>query len=101
MGAGSQIKPHLRVDGDTVLIPVLVQPRASKTRIVSLHDEMLKVAIAAPPVDGEANKVVVRFLARLLGVRKTDVAIRTGHKGRRKTVAVGGLSLEQVVERLP
>jgi uncharacterized protein YggU (UPF0235/DUF167 family) len=34
---------------------VLVQPRASRTKVLGEHDGRLKIALAAPPVDGEAN----------------------------------------------
>jgi uncharacterized protein (TIGR00251 family) len=100
LGDSSQLKRLLGTDGESVLIPIFVQPRASKTRIVGVHDGMLKVAVAAPPVDGTANKVVVSFLARTLGVRKADLSIRKGEKGRRKTIAVLGLSVDVAAERL-
>ena len=32
-----------------------VVPRASRTAVAGLHDGRVKLAVAAPPVDGEAN----------------------------------------------
>ncbi len=55
------------------------------------HDGRLKLQLAAPPVDGEANQALVEFLARALGVRKADVAIVRGETGRRKAVRVAGV----------
>lgn len=75
-----------------VELDVLVQPRASRTRAVGEHDGRLKVQLAAPPVDGEANAALVGFLAEALGVRKSDVALTRGDTGRRKTVRVAGVS---------
>jgi uncharacterized protein len=71
-------------------LEILVQPRASRTRVVGEHDGRLKVQLAAPPVDGEANAALVDFLAGALGVRKAAVAIVRGDTGRRKTVRVTG-----------
>lgn len=53
---------------------------------------MLCVRITAPPVEGEANEACVRFLAEVLGVRRSQVRLVSGHRGREKTVAVDGLS---------
>lgn len=73
-----------------VEIEVAVQPRASRTRIVGEHGGRLKVALAAPPVDGEANRALVELFAAALGVRRAEVAIVRGASGRRKTVRVAG-----------
>ncbi len=70
---------------------VLVQPRASRSRIVGEHDGRLKVQLAAPPVDGEANAALLELLSELLKVRKSDVELLDGHQGRRKRVKVTGL----------
>lgn len=70
---------------------VLVQPRASRSRVVGEHDGRLKVQLAAPPVDGEANAALLELLSELLKVRKSDVALLDGHQGRRKRVKVMGL----------
>jgi uncharacterized protein (TIGR00251 family) len=71
---------------------ILVQPRASRTRSVGEHDGRLKIQLAAPPVDGEANAALVAFLAEELDVRKADVAIVRGETGRRKTVRIAGVT---------
>ena len=76
--------------GGTVL-ELLVQPRASRTRVVGEHDGRLKVQLAAPPVEGEANAALVQFLADALAVRRADVEIVRGDTGRRKTVRVAGV----------
>ena len=48
------------------VLEVLVQPRASRTRVVGEHDGRLKIQLAAPPVDGEANAALIEFLADAL-----------------------------------
>ncbi len=83
-----------------VVLQLLVQPRASRTRAVGEHDGRLKVQLAAPPVDGEANAALVEFLARALSVRKADVVIERGETGRRKTVRVVGVSAAQAAAAL-
>jgi uncharacterized protein (TIGR00251 family) len=88
--------PWLREAPGGVVLEVLVQPRASRTRVVGVHDGRLKVQLAAPPVDGEANAALVEFLADALGARRSDVAIERGDTGRRKTVRVAGVTAAAV-----
>ena len=86
----------LRQEAAAVVLELLVQPRASRTRVVGEHDGRLKVQLAAPPVDGEANAALVEFLAAALGVRKADVVVARGETGRRKTVRVAGVDAAAV-----
>jgi uncharacterized protein (TIGR00251 family) len=80
------LPPWLRpVDGG-VQVDLAVQPRASRTRVVGTHGDRLKIQVAAPPVDGEANGALVEFLARAFGLPKRDVALVAGDTGKRKTV---------------
>ena len=83
-----------------VTLELLVQPRASRTRTAGEHGGRLKLQLAAPPVDGEANAALVEFLARALGVRKSDVTLLRGETGRRKTVRLAGVTAAQVIEAL-
>jgi hypothetical protein len=91
----SALPPWLRGDDAGVTLEILVQPRASRSRVVGEHDGRLKVQLAAPPVDGEANAALVELLATLLQVRKADVEILRGDAGRRKTVRVVGVTPER------
>jgi len=84
--------PWLREEPGGIVLEVLVQSRASRTRVAGEHGGRLKIQLAAPPVDGEANAALVEFLADALGVRKADVAIVRGETGRRKTIRVAGAS---------
>lgn len=83
-----------------VRLLLTVQPRASKNEVVGLHDNRLKIRLAAPPVDGAANEALILFLAREMGVSRTAVRIRGGEAGRRKTVLVQGVSLEKAKQVL-
>ncbi len=81
-------------------LSVLVQPRASRTRVAGEHDGRLKIALAAPPVDGEANAALVEFLSDALGVRKADVTLLDGETSRRKRLAVRGVAPAEIVVKL-
>jgi len=80
-------------------IAIFAKPNAKKSALLRrLHSTDnrnpggIEVAIAAPPVDGKANEELVRFLAKLLGVRKSDLEIASGEGGRTKIVLVHTLS---------
>ena len=81
-------------------LEVLVQPRASKTRAVGEQGGRLKIALAAPPVDGAANATLVGFLADALGVRRAEVLLLRGERSRRKALRVTGVTAQRAVERL-
>lgn len=68
-----------------------VVPRASRTQVAGLHDGRVKLQVAAPPVDGEANDAIVRWAAKLFGVPRDAVVIASGATGKRKTLEVAGL----------
>ena len=42
------------------------------------------MAVAAPPMDGEANTELIRFMAQVLGLRKSDVTLDSGARSRNK-----------------
>jgi uncharacterized protein (TIGR00251 family) len=92
----------LRQDGDRVLVPVRAKPRASRSALAGVRDDgALEVQLAAPPVDGAANDALVRFLARdVLGLAPSRVTLVRGERGRDKLVAVTGLSLAEVRDRI-
>jgi uncharacterized protein len=81
-----------------VQLKVHVTPRAKRTRVAGLHGDKLKICLAAPPVDGKANKTLATFVEDLLGC--SSVEISHGLSGRDKTLTLQGLSLEEVAAKL-
>ena len=77
---------------------IRVTPRAGKNALAGIVDvdgrPALAVRLAAPPVDGAANKALLAFLASALEVPKSRLRIVSGETGRLKIVAIAGLSAE-------
>ena len=73
-----------------------VIPRASKSEIVGVHDGALKVRLAAPPVDGQANEELIKLLAREFGVAKSDVSILSGQTSKTKQLAISNGNKEKL-----
>jgi uncharacterized protein (TIGR00251 family) len=71
-------------------VEIQVVPRASRTKVGPLVGDRLRVAVTAPPVDGEANLAVIDAMADAFGVRRSAVTIVRGERGRRKTIRVDG-----------
>ena len=78
----------------SVLLSLYIQPKAAKNKICGLHGEELKLAITAPPVDGKANKMVTSYLAKLFGVTKSSVTIKSGQQSRHKQCVIEGVAKE-------
>ena len=91
---------NIRKERGAITFDIVVAPRASRERIGPVVGDRIKVAVAAPPVEGKANQALVDLLARALKVRKQDVEIVRGAKGKRKTVRVAGISEEVLMELL-
>ena len=75
---------------------VRVIPRAHRTEVSGARDDAVVVRVAAPPVDGSANDALIEFLADVLGVGRRDVRIISGERGRRKRVAIAGVTAAHV-----
>ena len=82
-------------------LAVRVTPRASRNEIVEmLEDGTIKVRIAAPPVDNEANDALIEFMADILGVPKSRLDIVAGVSGRDKLISVVDMDVETAHSRI-
>src|SRR5262245_7562360 len=86
--------------GDAVRLDVRARPRAPRTKLLGVKEGALEVALAAPPVDGEANAELGRALAEVFGVPARDVEVIAGRSGKRKIVEVRGIDAETARARL-
>jgi len=78
-------------DGSLTL-QIHAQPGAKATAVVGIYGDggqaRLKIALAAPPVDGKANAVLRAFLADAFGVAQRNVTLLRGESGRKKLVRI-------------
>lgn len=80
-------------------VAVKAVPRSRATRAVGVQDGALRVQIAAPPHQGQANAALCAYVAQAAGVRPAAARIRRGSGGARKLVEVDG-DPEQIARRL-
>ncbi|HEY4666580.1 MAG: DUF167 domain-containing protein [Anaerolineales bacterium] len=82
-------------------ITVRVTPRARKSEFAGImEDGTLRIRIQEPPVGGKANRALIAFLAKVLGVRASRIEIVAGETGLDKIVAVEAMSAEEVENRI-
>ncbi|MEF2144454.1 MAG: DUF167 domain-containing protein [Desulfovibrionaceae bacterium] len=70
------------------LMKVWVQPGAKKSELAGLYQGCVKVRLGAPAVDNKANKALVRFMAKVLGLKVRQVSLRDGQASRCKTLLI-------------
>ncbi len=81
-------------------LKVRVTPRGSTEEVIGWKGDALAVKLTAPPVEGAANKACVDFLAKTLGVKRSQVSLVSGEKSRDKTFEIDGLSEEELRARI-
>jgi uncharacterized protein (TIGR00251 family) len=80
--------PPVRYEGDDVWLLVHAQPGARQNSFAGVYGEAVKIRLAAPPVDGRANKELCRFLAEACGVAPSAVDVISGEGARAKRVRI-------------
>ncbi|WP_456415733.1 DUF167 domain-containing protein [Thiolapillus sp.] len=77
-----------RQDGEDLLLFLKLQPRSGKDAFGEIIDDVRKLRIKAPPIDGKANAYLVKYLAKSFGVPKTRVIIESGLNSRNKRIRI-------------
>jgi uncharacterized protein len=90
----------LQQRGADVLLPVAVQPRASRNAVAGMHGNALKLLLTAPPVEGAANAACLHFLADFLGISRARLSIIKGMKARQKLIRIADLSVDTLLTQL-
>jgi uncharacterized protein (TIGR00251 family) len=84
------------VGRDSIQIRIKVVPRAKRDQISGvMQDGSLKIRLAAPPVDGKANRSLVSFLEEIFDLRRGSVVISSGLHSRSKVVRIDGLNFSE------
>ncbi len=75
-------------DGDTLVLEIRLQPRASDDSLVGVSNGRLRIRVTAAPVDNAANQRMIAMLAKEFGVAKSRVRLLAGSRKRDKRVAI-------------
>ena len=81
---------NIKEEKDGISIKISVIPNSSKTFVVGILDGVIKIKLNSPPIEGRANKEVIEFLSKLLGIPKTSISILRGDKNKLKTLQIKG-----------
>jgi uncharacterized protein (TIGR00251 family) len=76
-----------------IRLALQITPNAKRSEAVGVFDGMLKIRLQAQPIEGKANEALVRYLAGVLGVPKSAVAITHGHASKRKIIEIAARHL--------
>lgn len=71
-----------------LVLSLHIQPNARRTEVAGLHGDALKIKVAAPPADHQANDKLLEFLQKSFKVGKSQVVLRHGEHSRQKTVEI-------------
>jgi hypothetical protein len=80
--------------GDGVVLSIRVQPRSSRSGIVGMYGESVRVCLKSAPVDDAANRECCALLAKLFGVSRSSVSVISGKSSRSKIMRIEGLSAQ-------
>ncbi|XP_051175988.1 UPF0235 protein C15orf40 homolog [Leptopilina boulardi] len=89
----------LEKDG-TISIKIKAKPGAKHNGITDISEEGVGVSISAPPVEGSANTELVKYMASILNLKKSDVSLDKGCRSRQKKILISGSNIENIMEKL-
>ncbi|MGA8830773.1 MAG: DUF167 domain-containing protein [Desulfomonilaceae bacterium] len=88
------------VSDEKFILTVRVTPNSSTNMVSTGSEGKVLIRLTSPPVDGEANKALIKFVAKKLKIRQSDVSIARGERSRDKTLLIRGVSREMAEQCL-
>ena len=99
MGGGAEPDTLFEVRPEGIVLSLRVVPRASRSKLL-VDEGVLRLRLAAPPVEGAANAELIRYLAKLVGIPKTAVKLVSGERSKNKRILLEGVSAEDMQKLL-
>jgi uncharacterized protein (TIGR00251 family) len=91
---------QIRETENGVVIRVKVTPNSSRSALLPGPEGLLAVKLTSPPVEGKANKELIKFLAKRIRIAPSAIAIIKGQSSREKTLLISGVDEKTVREIL-
>ncbi len=74
-------------DESSITLKIKAQPNASRSEFAGLYGkDAIKVRVAAPAVEGAANKELIKFIAKSFKVSKGSVELISGQSSKVKLI---------------
>ena len=96
----NDINDCFKITGNDIKIKVKIVPGSSKNKIIGAYNNALKISIAAPPVEGKANKKCIAYLAKYFDVAKSKIEIISGQTGKNKLIKIYDISQEEFLDKI-
>lgn len=93
-------QPIIRQTCKGLEIRVKVSPNSSRESVCFKEGESLIIKLKAPPIEGRANRDLIKIVARKLGVAPGRVTVLKGLTSREKTLLVEEVTEADAVDRL-
>ena len=91
---------EISVTPEGVIITVSVKPKAKREGVQGIHNGMIKIGVTAAPEKGKANAAVVSILAKLFGLPKNRIELKTGAASRKKAFLVRDITTGEIADAL-
>ncbi|GJQ08228.1 hypothetical protein GpartN1_g19.t1 [Galdieria partita] len=100
MTNNDRIPSYIQVKENQILLQVLVKPGSKRPGLLQTTGEQVILHVGARPKQGEANEELIERLAQLLHLRKSDISIESGGKGKKKIVSIKRVIDWQTIENI-
>ena len=81
-------------------LAVRLQPKASRSEVTGEKGGVIQIRVTAPPVDGRANEALIKFVAKRLGIARSQITLVRGERGREKLLEIRGPEAPDARRRL-
>ncbi|KMZ67440.1 hypothetical protein ZOSMA_268G00090 [Zostera marina] len=89
-----------QLNGGLVQVAIEVEDRAQRSAITRVNADDVRVSVAAPASNGEANNELLEFMGKVLGLRMQQMALQRGWNNKSKLLLVEDLSAREIYEKL-
>ncbi len=83
-----------------MVINIKIKPGAKRNSIMGFKDGYWHIAVSQQPIEGKANRALMEFLAKQLGIAKSCISILKGSKSRLKKVEINCISEKNIIDLL-
>jgi uncharacterized protein (TIGR00251 family) len=86
--------------GNGITLTCHVTPRAKRNQIKGVREGVLAVSLIAPPLEGRANRELIRLMASALNIPPSGISLLTGEHSRNKVLFIQGVSKDEAISHL-